>query len=236
MALTVCSDLSPAGWLHEAPSQHLVTLGPSGFAAYARLRFLPDPQFPGQRVNDVPLTEDVPAESEQIQAVLRVLARHTSAADDCYVCLWDGWGWDVLGTAGDWTLHRDLLSGRPDDFSLPGPAWPEAVPAAVPEAAVPAGPPRAPKLVLPDRAYYLFHGALADVGTWSGARTGSFPHIGLPDPAFVWPADRAWCLTNDVDPHWAGIGCSMSAVADLLAEPSLDVVPADPEVVQPYYF
>ena len=52
---------------------------------------------------------------------------------------------------------------------------------------------------------------------------------------FIWPADHAWCVAHDVDPHYAGIGASSAAVADLLAQPDLDVVPADPRVEQPYY-
>jgi hypothetical protein len=48
----------------------------------------------------------------------------------------------------------------------------------------------------------------------------------MPDFAFIWPADHAWCVANDVDPHWAGIGADVSAVSELLADPRLDVVAA----------
>jgi hypothetical protein len=57
----------------------------------------------------------------------------------------------------------------------------------------------------------------------------------LPDLAFIWPADHAWCVANDVDPHWAGIGADVSATGQLLADPRLDVVAADPRVDQPAY-
>jgi len=57
----------------------------------------------------------------------------------------------------------------------------------------------------------------------------------LPLPAFVWPADRAWCLTRDVDPHYAGIAASAAAIEELLAQPQLDVVLADPAEVPPHY-
>jgi hypothetical protein len=50
----------------------------------------------------------------------------------------------------------------------------------------------------------------------------------MPNPAFIWPADRAWCVTNDVDPHWAGIAATAAAIDDLLASPALDMVRADP--------
>jgi hypothetical protein len=61
------------------------------------------------------------------------------------------------------------------------------------------------------------------------------PGLHMPDLAFIWPADRAWCVANDVDPHWAGIGADVSAIDQLLADPRLDVVPADPREDQPSY-
>jgi hypothetical protein len=51
----------------------------------------------------------------------------------------------------------------------------------------------------------------------------------------VWPADHAWCIANDVDPHWAGIGASVAAIDELLADPRLDIVRDDPGQAQPYY-
>lgn len=55
MALTPCSDLSPAGWITSSmlPWQQLVTFGPAGFPDHARLRFIPDPAYPGQSENDI---------------------------------------------------------------------------------------------------------------------------------------------------------------------------------------
>ena len=57
----------------------------------------------------------------------------------------------------------------------------------------------------------------------------------MPGPAFIWPGDRTWCLANDVDPHWAGIGADSAAIDELLADPRLDVVPADPHHAPPHY-
>lgn len=59
-----------------------------------------------------------------------------------------------------------------------------------------------PRLALPHRRYGLLHGALADVDRWEEAVGSRFAVA----PAFVWPADHAWCLAADVDPHWAGLG------------------------------
>ena len=68
---------------------------------------------------------------------------------------------------------------------------------------------------LPERDYYLFRGAVTDLGDW-GAGLPTGPSGWAPDPAFIWPADHAWCLTRDVDPHYATIAASRSAITALL--------------------
>ena len=57
----------------------------------------------------------------------------------------------------------------------------------------------------------------------------------MEEPGFLWPADQAWCIANDVDPHCAGIGATSTAVDHLLASPGVDVVPTDARAEQPYY-
>jgi len=57
----------------------------------------------------------------------------------------------------------------------------------------------------------------------------------MPGPAFVWPADHAWFVASDIDPHWAGIGADTRVINQLVADPRLDVVPADPRAAQPAY-
>ncbi|MFI7167224.1 hypothetical protein ACIBM3_32735 [Rhodococcus erythropolis] len=32
------------------------------------------------------------------------------------------------------------------------------------------------------------------------------------NPAFMWPADRAWCVTGDVDPHFVVIAGPTEAI------------------------
>ena len=49
----------------------------------------------------------------------------------------------------------------------------------------------------------------------------------MPPRAFIWPEDRAWCITQDVDPHWGRLGASVNAIDELLLHPRLDVVPAE---------
>ena len=223
MALTPCTDLSAASWIADSdqPWERLVSFGPSGLPAYARLRFLPDPAYPGQSENDADLAADAFSETEQLRTVLHTLAGYTSTPQQCYFCLWDGWGSDITGGGSmvvvDWTTG----TGQPGQRIQRG--FPRSVL-------------DGPKVRIPNRAYYLFHGALSDLGDWGAAGMWpGQPRASMPDPAFIWPADRTWCVANDVDPHWAGIGAEPSAIDRLVADPRIDVVPADPHQTPPHY-
>lgn len=196
MTLSPCSGDSAAAWItsSDRPWHRLVTYGPAGLDAYARLRFLPDPLY--HDPPEVTLGADAPSEHELLRVTLDVLGQHTRTPDDVYYCIWDGWGSDT-----------------------------------VPASVVPS-----PKVEIPHRSYFLWHGTLSDFGEWDlGDVVPGHARSPWPDPALIWPADHAWCIANDVDPHFAGIGASSDAVADLLAHSGLDVVTADPSGEQPYF-
>lgn len=203
MPLSICSDLSPASWLvaGDAAWDQLVSFGPTGFPAYARVRFIPDPNYPGQKENEADLGAS-PGEVEQWRALLQLLASATSDPSDCYFGLWDGWPFP--DAAHRWPT-----------FKIP------------------------PSTQIPARAFFLFHGALTDAEI-SGSPTAAgiwglpeFSHGGT--PAFVWPADHTWCVAADVDPHWAGIGATVTTIRRLVADQRLDAVIADPDGAQPAY-
>lgn len=173
------------------PWQQLVTFGPQEFRTYARLRFLPDPTFPGQ--DEPVLGADARDEYDLLRIALDVLSEHTHAPEDLFFCMWDGWG---------------------------------TPPALQPMAMV----------TIPERSYFLFEGEPADFDDWDSARMAGVPSgYAVPPPAFVWPADRAWCIARDVDAHYAGIGASAEAIDQLVTHTALDVVPADPTEEQPHY-
>lgn len=197
MPLTICSDVSVANWIvcSDLSWAQLATFGPGGFAAYARLRFLPDPSYDGQREKDAD-RNGAPCAAEQWQALFELLVAHTPAPDDCYFALWEGWGFS------------ESTRQRPR-FGIPRGAR------------------------FPARSYFVFHGSLSDVGDWGA----EFSSAGPPsyEPAFVWPADHAWCVANDVDPHWVGIGADATLIKRLVADPRLDAATADPAGEQPAY-
>ncbi|MFV9429970.1 hypothetical protein ACNJ7K_15725 [Rhodococcus aetherivorans] len=55
MSFELCNDASAADWLVEQrlPWYRLAGRGPVGYPSYARVRFIPDPSFPGQKTSDV---------------------------------------------------------------------------------------------------------------------------------------------------------------------------------------
>lgn len=223
MSLVPCSDLSAAGWLVSSNTSagQLTAFGPAGFPAYARLRFLPDRAYLGQSENDVHIEDEGPSETSQLREVLETLAPHTATPDECYFCLWDGWGSLISG--GDGARIADWQTCTVRRGPLIAPAF---------------GPPvlHGPKVVVPGREYFLFRGALAEFGDWGAADMWpGQPRVGMPDPSFIWPADHTWCVANDVDPHWAGIGADTAAIDQLLNDPHIDVVRADQRTDQPRY-
>lgn len=224
VALTACVDVSPSRWImgSELPWPQLVAFGPSGFTAYARLRFLSDPTHEGQVEADADVAN---GEVEQLRTLFDVLAAHTRTPHDCYFCLWEG--------SGDIVDHD--FSVPADDIGTFTYQDPHAQPAPVPEHALPPPLP-GPRVNVPNRSYYLFQGALSDAGDWAVPEGWpAQPRLDITSIAFAWPADRTWCVANDVDPHWAGIGANAAVIDQLVADPRLDVVPADPSAEQPTY-
>ncbi len=220
----MCDGASPFRWIaqSEVPWPRLVSFGPSGFAAYARLRFVSDPTHEGQQEFDANVVND---ESEQLRTLFDVLAEHTRTPQECYFCLWDGTG-DIVMPDSPGPVEDMAAAANPD---------PRAQPTRLPKHAVRSRLP-GPLVSVPHRSYYLFQGPLSDAGMWSVPEGWpDQPRLDITHTAFAWTADHAWCVANDVDPHWAGIGADADAIDRLVADPRLDVVPADPNAEQPAY-
>ncbi len=80
----------------------------------------------------------------------------------------------------------------------------------------------------PSRRFALARGTYSGWRDWVDTDAqGGYP------PGFVWPADRSWCVAYDVDSHFAGVGGTEDAVAEVRAQAfaavawaSTDAVPA----------
>ena len=205
MTVTACADSAPAAWLLEQEREwyDLTARGPLGFARYARLRFIPDPAFLGQKESDAHIPDlggPDPSEIWQISVAMTHLTRHTTTPDECYYLIWEGWP-DVE------TLSERAGVARID---LTDDALGHV------------------------RGYFLFRGD-ADLAAWDDGDAGPPFESSWPIPAFIWPADRAWCVVRDVDPHFATIGASSAAITDILADSSIDTIDDDPTVDPPRY-
>lgn len=87
-----CEQFSAADWIvnSRTPWRQLAGFGPSGFQAYGRLRYLPDPQFQGQAETEVDLSAGHPSDLDAARRALLHLAAFTNTPNECYFCVWDG--------------------------------------------------------------------------------------------------------------------------------------------------
>jgi len=161
VTLTSCRELSTADWIvhSELPWHQLVGFGPAGFDAYARLRFLPDPARPGQSENDV----EADGRTDQLLSLFAVLATHTATPEDCYFCVWDGFADANVNVDDDAVYIDDENAGA--SLEPPG-----VQPGLAPQPAGSPSMPHVPKVVVPNRAYWLFRGPLAEVCRWDTAQ------------------------------------------------------------------
>jgi len=220
--LELVSDFSPAQWLGdeaeaclEFPDDNLwfrsTILGPRGYNKYARLLFIPDPVSEGLSENEGGRFTDFElGEREQLEFAVGDMLPYTNTPDDGYIAIWDGWGSSLA----------PALEAKP-------------------------------KFDIPDRAYFVFRADLrkfasgdvnkywmsqADILAERVLFEGGYEYIHhMPVPAFIWPADRAWCIANDVDPHYAGIGGSAEAIAAVLSDSRLHAKPQKWEAQIPHY-
>jgi hypothetical protein len=182
-------------------------------ADWAGVPLRPDAQFhsvalpPNTPPTESPIFGQGPAEGNLYGPDLRVVAEiagsWTSTPDQCWFCIWDGYGWDNQVPL---TPHSQGVISR-----LPDPIPPS----------VRAG----PRVRLPGRDYFLFGGsveAAADCLT-----------ITLPEqsPNLWWPQDHAWCVATEIDLPWTYVGGPSGMIDQLLRDDRIEVLPAFPEDV-----
>jgi len=137
--------------------------------------------------------------------LLGLLRRHTTTPDDCWFCLWSGYGWVRGGPAVG--LMR---------FGGEEPREERPAPPAVPLELRTAG----RLLRLPGREYLLGRGPLDAA---SGLGHGVTPDWFLPQsPNLFWPHDRAWCVGTEIDLDSTLVGGTERLVAALVDHPRLE--------------
>jgi hypothetical protein len=132
-----------------------------------------------------------------------LLAGHTTGAERCYFCLWDGWAWVTRAT---YTLP-----------SSPNPILP----------AFSAEELSRPRVHHPDRNYLLLEGPLT-AALQLGDDFGTFrfdPH----PPNLFWPEDHAWCVASEIDYDSTLIGGTTELVHAIIDDPTFDAWPVQPD-------
>lgn len=193
--MTLRFDLAAAetAWLEAGQDPRsfgrTLTVGPPGYAAYARVLSLPDPEHDKQEQADLAaeVFDAAPSESGVVIDTVRLLAGD-AALDDLRFLMWDGYPYKPALPRGD---RIDLMRRRTCAMAT---------------------------------------GSLEDYRAW----TTSGPERAFP-PAFVWPADRSWCVAYDVDSHFAGVAGTVAAVERLVAESRHPVVRDDRRVIPAMY-
>ncbi|KAA1397528.1 hypothetical protein [Aeromicrobium ginsengisoli] len=211
MTLRPLADVSPAEWFvgDDAPTALRAHLGPSGFESYVRV--LHSPMGPDDDRYEGHLEEHL------LDALCEVLARHTATPNDCFFGLWDGYG-ELYG--GEAVRFLTAFSGptrwpsRMFGKEKPPPPVPPAFPISVLEG---------PKVTF-FHDYLLFGGALAEAGEWGATSYGHAISRDINSPNLMWPADRAWFVTTNIESTWTGVGGTAALIGDLLADPRLEVV------------
>ena len=183
--LKYSGDVTHGDWIvrSDIDPNRLITFGPAGFDAYARLRFLPDPAYVGQEEGDVEVEPSAPTKLEMLVHAADALVAFTGTPDHGFFCVWES------GVTSPTAMPREHA-----------------------------------RIAVPLRDSFLIEGPLSELSAWfDDLRLEPYDH-----PSFIWPADRAWCIAADVDPSWAGVGASATAISHLLVVPGLDCVAADP--------
>ena len=166
----------------------------------------PDPQ-----IRDRPLWPDTsPQEGnlslEPLLALCDILSGHTTAPQNCYFALWEGWGWVHGG--------RAYVRFTADD----GPG--QQIPSAFTGAEL-----AAPRLHLPHRDYLVLRGplsAMTELVQYEGPNTWR-----TQSPSLFWPADRSWRVATEIDFDSTLVGGSDAAIADVLIHSALEAWPLD---------
>jgi hypothetical protein len=138
-----------------------------------------------------------PPDAEVLAGILR---DWTATPEQCWFCLWDGWGWEGMVAPSS-----EGEAARTPSNPIPAAVW------------------QGPRVRLPNRNYLLYAGPVEAV-TAAGPLSGDGQTANL-----WWPADRAWCVASEIDLHWTYLAGPAGLVSALLADSRLEALPARPD-------
>jgi hypothetical protein len=142
------------------------------------------------------------------EALAAIAAGWTATPQDCWFCVWDGFGWGSAATVAALTETGQppeiIEEPRPDP--VPGPVR------------------QGPRVHLPHRDYFLYQGPAQAV-----LALASLDGTGGQCPNLWWPADRAWCVASEIDLQWTYVGGPSGLIDAILADHRIEALPAAPD-------
>lgn len=133
------------------------------------------------------------------QVLAEVARKWTTTPDDCWFCVWDGYGW-----ANAVPL---LLMGEEQASRMADPVPPEVR--------------QGPRVHFPHRSYLLYGGQVEEVMATFAIATQS--------PNLWWPQDHAWCVATEIDFAWTYVGGPAAMIEELLGDIRIEAIRASPE-------
>jgi hypothetical protein len=144
--------------------------------------------------------------ARQAHALVEVLTPRTHNPNDCWLCLWEGYGYSTA-----FSVTAVWLGTERESRPLQPPQQP-------PGAALFGELLKHRKRVsLPGRDYLLFKGSVAQAQGWEDG------------PNLWWPEDHAWCVASEIDFPYTYVGGSKALIDDILRHPDLEALPATVE-------
>ncbi|MFI5281652.1 MAG: hypothetical protein ACHQ0J_00810 [Candidatus Dormibacterales bacterium] len=143
----------------------------------------------------------------QSAALVQRLARHTSTPNECWFCLWDGYGDLHPGSIRTLTSHY-VGTGLPRLFRIlalklrPYREPPRRFPSQV------------RRVKLPEREYFMFKGSVAQAAGWDEG------------PNLWWPEDRAWCVASEIDFPYTYVGGSQDLIDEIVHHSAIEALPS----------
>jgi hypothetical protein len=198
---------------HHQPGDRLVRWAEvaawSGMPLYRRAQFHSVALPPSRRPVPPPFSEGPHVGTLDLAdaAVLAdVLRAWTSTPDDCWFCVWNGFGWDSAGSAA---ARLVATTGEP-----PG------VRPALPADPVPPAVRSGPLVHLPHRDYLLYRGPAAAVTALAEKEQTA---------NLWWPADRAWCVATEIDLQSTYVGGPAVLIDAMLSDDRIETLSVPPD-------
>ena len=142
-------------------------------------------------------------ERDELDALVEILAPHTSSPQSCWFGLWEGYGWmqgsPAVAELAPSPTHKGFRRRRQS------PVEPVAPPG--------------PHVQLPGRSLALYRGPVE-------AATAFCQPPAFQSPNLWWPEDRAWCVASEIDLPSTYLGGTRALVQEVLHDGRLEAVPA----------